>query len=46
LAKKIQYIEENYDEAMHVGRNAKDFILNNYSAENFKFSFKKIFDTV
>ena len=46
LAKKIQYIEENYDEAMHVGRNAKDFILNNCSAENFKFSFKKIFDTV
>ena len=46
LAKKIQYIEENYDEAMHVGRNAKDYILNNYSAENFKFSFKKIFDTV
>ena len=46
LAKKIQYIEENYDEAMRVGRNAKDFILNNYSAENFKFSFKKIFDTV
>ena len=43
---RIQYIEENYDEAMHVGRNAKDFILNNYSAENFKFSFKKIFDTV
>ena len=39
-------LEENYDEAMHVGRNAKDFILNNYSAENFKFSFKKIFDTV
>ena len=46
LSEKINYIEENYNEAVHVGRNAKEFILNNYSAENFKFSFKKIFDTV
>ena len=46
LASKINQVEENYDEAVHIGRNARDFILNNYSAENFKFSFKKIFDTV
>ena len=46
LASKIKEVEENYEEAVHIGRNAKDFILSNYSAENFKFSFKKIFDTV
>ncbi len=46
LAEKINEIEENYDEATHIGRNAKEFILNNYSVDNFKFSFKKIFDTV
>ena len=46
LASKIKEVEENYEEAIHIGSNAKDFILSNYSAENFKFSFKKIFDTV
>ena len=46
LASKIKEVEENYEEAVHIGSNAKDFILSNYSAENFKFSFKKIFDTV
>ena len=46
LASKIKEVEENYEEATHIGSNAKDFILSNYSAENFKFSFKKIFDTV
>ena len=46
LASKIKEVEENYEEAAHIGSNAKDFILSNYSAENFKFSFKKIFDTV
>lgn len=46
LASKIKEVEENYEEAAHIGNNAKDFILSNYSAENFKFSFKKIFDTV
>ena len=45
-AKAIKEVEENYEEAVHIGSNAKDFILSNYSAENFKFSFKKIFDTV
>lgn len=46
LASKIKEVEENYEEATNIGSNAKDFILSNYSAENFKFSFKKIFDTV
>lgn len=46
LATKINQVEENYEEAKHIGTNAKDFILKNYSAENFKFSFKKIFDSV
>ena len=46
LASKIKEVEGNYEEATHIGSNAKDFILSNYSAENFKFSFKKIFDTV
>ena len=46
LASKIKEVQENYEEAAHIGSNAKDFILSNYSAENFKFSFKKIFDTV
>ena len=46
LTNKIQEIKNNYEEAIHVGNNAKDFILSNYSADNFKFSFKKLFDTV
>ena len=46
LTNKIQEIINNYNDAVHVGNNAKDFILSNYSADNFKFSFKKIFDTV
>ena len=36
----------NYEEVSAVGKNAKDFILSNYSEDNFKFSFKKLFDTV
>ena len=46
LTNKIQEIKNNYEEAINVGNNAKDFILSNYSADNFKFSFKKLFDTV
>ena len=46
LTNKIQEIKTNYKDAIHVGKNAKDFILSNYSADNFKFSFKKLFDTV
>ena len=45
LTNKIQEIKNNYEEAIHVGNNAKDFILSNYSADNFKFSFQKLFDT-
>ena len=46
LTNKIQEIKTNYKDAIHVGKNEKDFILSNYSADNFKFSFKKLFDTV
>ena len=46
LTNKIDEIKNNYEEAIHIGKNAKDFILSNYSADNFKFSFKKLFDTV
>jgi len=46
LTNKIQEIKTNYKDAIHVGKNAKDFILSNYSVDNFKFSFKKLFDTV
>jgi len=46
LTNKVQEIKTNYKDAIHVGKNAKDFILSNYSADNFKFSFKKLFDTV
>ena len=46
LSLKIEYINNNYDEASLVAKNAKGFILSNYSEDNFKFSFKKLFDTV
>ena len=46
LSLKIEYINNNYDEAYLVAKNAKGFILSNYSEDNFKFSFKKLFDTV
>ncbi len=46
LSLKIEYIKNNYDEASLVAKNAKGFILTNYSEDNFKFSFKKLFDTV
>ena len=46
LSLKIKYIKNNYEEASLVAKNAKGFILSNYSEDNFKFSFKKLFDTV
>ena len=46
MKSKIVSIYENYHQASQIGLNAKDFILNNYSAENFKFSFKKLIDLV
>ena len=46
LSSKIEFIKNNYEEVSAVGKNAKDFILSNYSEDNFKFSFKKLFDTV
>ena len=46
LSLKIKYIKNNYEEASLVAKNAKGYILSNYSEDNFKFSFKKLFDTV
>jgi len=46
LSLKIEYIKNNYEEASLVAKNAKGFNLSNYSEDNFKFSFKKLFDTV
>ena len=46
LSLKIEYIKNNYEEASLVAKNAKGFILSNFSEDNFKFSFKKLFDTV
>ena len=46
LSLKIEYIKNNYEEASLVAKNAKGIILSNYSEDNFKFSFKKLFDTV
>ena len=46
MIKKINHVIQNYNEAISVGINAKEFILSNYSSDNFKFSFQKIFDTV
>ena len=46
LSLKIEYIKNNYEEASLVAKNAEGFILSNYSEDNFKFSFKKLFDTV
>ena len=46
LSLKIEYIKNNYEEASLVAKNAKGYILSNYSEDNFKFSFKKLFDTV
>ncbi len=46
LSEKMAYIKANYEEVSAIAKNAKDFILSNYSEDNFKFSFKKLFDTV
>ena len=46
LSEKIAYIKDNYEEVTAIAKNAKNFILTNYSEDNFKFSFKKLFDTV
>ena len=46
LSLKIEYIKNNYEEVSLVAKNAKGFILSNYSENNFKFSFKKLFDMV
>ena len=46
LSEKVAYIKANYEEVSAIAKNAKNFILSNYSEDNFKFSFKKLFDTV
>ena len=46
LVSKIEYIKNNHEEVSFIAKNARGFILSNYSEDNFKFSFKKLFDTV
>ena len=37
---------ENYEHATQTGVNARLFVKENYSIENFEFGYKKLFDTV
>lgn len=46
LILKMNEVFDDYNQSIQIGRNAKDFILENYSEDKFKFSFKKIFDLV
>ena len=46
LAMKIKFVIENFDIAAQVGINAKNFVKENYSIQNFEFGYKKLFDLV
>ena len=46
LVLKMNEVFDDYNQSIQIGRNAKDFILENFSEDKFKFSFKKIFDLV
>ena len=46
LTKKIQYIIDNYESALQVGLNSKDFVKENQSVANFEFGYKKLIDLV
>ena len=46
LTKKIQYIIDNYESALQIGLNSKDFVKENQSVTNFEFGYKKIIDLV
>ena len=46
LTEKLQFIIENYEHATQTGVNARLFVKENFSTENFEFGYKKLFDTV
>ena len=46
LSKKIQYIMNNYENALQTGLNSKAFVKENFSVANFEFGYKKLFDLV
>ena len=46
LSKKIQYIMNNYENALQTGLNSKAFVNENFSVANFEFGYKKLFDLV
>jgi len=46
LSKKIQYIMNNYENALQTGFNSKAFVKENFSVANFEFGYKKLFDLV
>ena len=46
LTKKIQYILDNYESALQIGLNSKDFVKENQSVTNFEFGYKKLIDLV
>ena len=46
LAKSLNFILSNYEFAIQVGNNSKDFVKENHSVKNFEFGYKKIFDLI
>ena len=46
LAKSLNFILSNYEFALQVGKNSKDFVKENHSIKNFEFGYKKIFDLI
>ena len=46
LTEKLKFIIENYEHATQTGVNARLFVKENFSTENFEFGYKKLFDTV
>jgi glycosyltransferase involved in cell wall biosynthesis len=46
LKDKIKNIIDNQQHSVQVGLNGKTFVTQNYTIENFKFGYKKLFDLV
>ena len=46
LLKSLNFILSNYDFAIQVGKNSKNFVKENHSIKNFEFGYKKIFDLI
>lgn len=44
LKNNIEFIINQYDQALQIGINAKSFVVQNHTVENFKFGYKKLFD--